>query len=131
MAVHAILPQRVQPTALRPLAALFTSIHAADPGFARALQRALEYVEAGAAYEPYNSTHYRIESATRLGVWHYATLDQCSCEARAAWCWHRALLHLLTAHAALLDLQRCPRPQFAHIPPRDYAAVLRDCDELF
>lgn len=131
MAVHAILPQRVDPAALRSLAAALHALTPDDPDFARALDRALAYVEVGAAYEPYNSTHYRIESATRLGVWHYVTLDQCSCATPAAWCWHRALLHLLTAHAALFDLHRCPRPLLAHIPPRDDAAVLRDCDECF
>jgi len=142
MAVRAILPQPASPAPSDPvlsaLASALTHTHAADPlygiPFSRALGRAVEHAENGVAYEPYNATHYRVQSGSRAWLWYYTTLDQCSCEARGPWCWHRALLHLLTARAALQTLDRCPRPAFVQLAPsktRDYAAVLREADELY
>ena len=131
MAVSVILPQP-QPL-LRLLADALTQIHADTPTFARALRRAVAHVESGIAYEPYNLTHYRIQSVSRPWMWHYVTLHSCSCRTRSPWCWHRALLHLLTAQAALTALDRCPRPTLAQVPPRpcdDKAAIIRACDEL-
>lgn len=130
MAVPAILPQTASP-ALRLLADVLAATSPDDLAFAHALKYVLQRIDSGIAYEPYNSTHYRIESHSQPQLWHYVTLDQCSCQSPSSWCWHRALLHLLTAHAALHDLHHCPRPTLIHIPPRDYIAVLRDYDECF
>lgn len=142
MAVATILPQP-QPV-LRLLANALTQTHTANSlygsPFARALNRAVAHVESGIAYEPYNAMYYRIQSASRSWLWHYVTLDHCSCEgampeiSKHPWCWHRALVHLLTAQAALSTLDRCPRPTLAYVPPRqpnDMATILRECDEMF
>lgn len=140
MAVPAIVPQSARPTypALRPLADLLTQSYAANPDyglpFARALDRACTYVAEGIQYEPYNATHYRVQSHSRAWLWHYVTLHTCSCDTHAPWCWHRGLLHLLTAHTALLTLDHCPRPILAHVlpcQPKDMATILRECDELY
>jgi hypothetical protein len=140
MAVHAIVPQSAPPSdsVLQPLAELLKQFHAANPDygvpFCRALDRAVKYVSSGIAYEPYNATHYRIQSHSRPWLWHHVTLYACPCETHAPWCWHRALLHLLTAQAALTALDCCPRPSLMHVPPRqsyDMDAILRECDELF
>lgn len=139
MAVPLIVAQSAPPadSALHPIAAALKQTHAADPAyglpFARAVDRALAHVASGIHYEPYNATHYRVQSHSRCWLWHYVTLHQCSCDTRAPWCWHRALLHLLTAQAALQSLDHCPRPTLAHVPPRqpkDMATILRECDEL-
>lgn len=143
MAVRAIVPQTAPPSdadslsILRPLAELLKQLHADSPSyglpFCRALDRALDRVEAGSAYEPYTATYYRIQSHSRPWLWHYVTLAACPCETKAPWCWHRALLHLLTAQHALTTLESCPRPLLASAPrqPRDMDAILRECDELF
>lgn len=140
MAVPAIVSQSPPPAhpSFQPLADLLTHTYAANPDygipFARALDRAVRYVDEGIQYEPYNATHYRVQSHSRTWLWHYATLHQCSCNTRALWCWHRALLHLLTAHTALLTLERCPRPTLAYVLPRkphDMTAILQECDEMF
>lgn len=136
MAVAAILPQP-QPV-LRLLADALAHTHAHAPlygdSFARALHRAVAHVEAGTAYEPYNALYYRVQSFSRAWLWHYVTLDHCSCDRHTRWCWHRALVHLLTAQNALLTLDRCPRPTLAYVPPRhsyDLATIVRECDELY
>ncbi len=139
MAVPAIVPQSAPP-AESPLAAVATALKQtllADPAyglpFARALDRALAHVTGGTAYEPYTTGYYRIQSGSRTYLWHYVSLHRCSCEATTPWCWHRALLHLLTAAAALRALDRCPRPTAAHVPTRprrDLATILREADEL-
>lgn len=140
MAMPAILPQSAPPAhpTLRPLADLLTQTHTADPAyglpFARALDRAVRYVEAGIQYEPYNATHYRIQSRSRAWLWHYVTLHQCPCDSQTAWCWHRALLYLLTAQHALACLDQCPRPTLAYVLPhdaKDMATILRECDEMY
>jgi hypothetical protein len=138
MAVAAIVAHPAQPLdpALQAVADALKQTHAADPAhglpFIRALDRALAHLSSGIEYEPYNATHYRVQSFSRRWLWHYLTLDHCPCETDS-WCWHRGLLHLLTAHAALLRLDRCPRPTAAHTLPRqqfDMDAIVRACDEL-
>jgi hypothetical protein len=141
MAVHAIVPQTAPPTdslsILRPLAELVQQLNADRPDyglpFCRALDRAITYVEAGISYEPFTATHYRIQSHSRPAMWHYVTLHACPCETSAPWCWHRALLHLLTAQAALISLESCPRPLLASAPRQAYDmnAIIRECDELY
>jgi hypothetical protein len=142
MTVHAIVPQTAPPSdsdslsVLRPLAELLKQVHAERPAsglpFCRALDRALDRVEAGSAYEPYTATYYRIQSHSRPYLWHYVTLHTCPCETKAPWCWHRALLHLLTAQHALTALESCPRPLLASAPrtSRDLDEITRLCDEL-
>lgn len=141
MAVMPILPQTTPPAdslaILRALAELLKQLHADHPdygpSFCRALDRALERVEAGSAYEPYTATHYRIQSHSRPWLWHYVTLHACPCKTKAPWCWHRALLHLLTAQTALTTLESCPRPLLASAPRTvyDLDAITRECDEMF
>lgn len=143
MAVAAILAQPSPPAGpedaatFAAVAAALKQLHVREPlygrPFCRALDRALLQHAAGRLYEPYNATHYRIQSASRPGQWHAATLQQCGCAQRGPWCWHRALLHLLTATAALQHLDRCPRPSLTQVAPCagfDIDAVLRACDEL-
>lgn len=142
MALRSILPQpsATQPLslepALTPLAAVLTLALANDPAygqpFADALAEALGYLAAGVAYEPYNAVYYRIQSASQPGMWHYLTLHACPCVTAGAWCWHRALLYLLTAQAALLQLERCPRPTAEHggSAPHALDAIVRGADEL-
>jgi hypothetical protein len=140
MAVPAIVPQTAPPadtlSILRPLAELLKQLHADSPTyglpFCRALDRALDRVEAGISYEPYTATYYRIQSHSRPYLWHYVTLYTCPCETKAPWCWHRALLHLLTAQAALTSLESCPRPLLASAPrpTTDLDELTRLCDEL-
>src|SRR5687768_2612838 len=75
--------------------------------FCSALDLAQELLNAGIAYEPYGATHYRMRSVGRGESWHCVTLTDCSCEdatkvhGETFWCWHRAFLHLLTAHKAI------------------------------
>lgn len=140
MAVAPILPQSASPAdpALDAVAVALKQTLSADPhyglSFCRAVDRALEYVQHGIAYEPANATHYRVQSHSRAWLSHYVTLHQCSCGTCAPWCWHLALIHLLTAHVALRQLDRCPRPTLAYAPrrkPNDMATILREANELY
>lgn len=138
MAVSVILPQPVPSAALRHLADALAQTHchaqAYGQPFGHALRRAVAHVEAGIAFEPYNATHYRVQSITHPWEWLYITLDSCSCHGSqpSMWCWPHALLHLLTAHAALLHLTSCPRPTLDYIPlrqPFDLTTIVRECME--
>lgn len=143
MAVRAILPQTAPPSdsdplaILRTLAELLKQLHADHPDyglpFCRALDRAVECVEVGSAYEPFTAAYYRVQSHSRPWLWHYVTLATCPCETNAPWCWHRALLHLLTAQSALSSLESCPRPLLVSAPRQTYDMndILRAYDEPY
>lgn len=135
MAVAAIVAQSASlaDPSLDVVASALKQTLSADPHyglpFCRAVDRALEYVHNGIAYESYTATHYRVQSYSGAWLSHYVTLHQCSCETAAPWCW---LIHLLTAYAALRQLDRCPRPILAYAPPqgKDMATILREADEI-
>jgi hypothetical protein len=76
-----------------------------EPAAVRAVDRAVEILQASLAYE-FDGTELRVLSFSRStsGIWHVTDGSYCSCESgRRPWCRHRALFRLLLAQMAMVE----------------------------
>ena len=64
--------------------------------FCYALDRALAHVERGAVLRRISPTAYHVQALPHAMPYR-VTLGRCPCKAPGPWCYHRALVHLITA----------------------------------